>query len=158
MATGLGLVTQKIAMRTLHIRAKSFGVPLLAALSAMVVWTSVITMRTVAKVSARVAHRNIAANECFLSIIVVIVVAMIINIAIGIVVISAHVVVRLTVISSVELIAFVIALSACLSPSVAMGASYGHSRAHAHHGPFVAGAWGPYMIAGCPTVLHLLHT
>ena len=97
-------------MRTLHIRAKSFGVPLLAAVSALVVWTSVISMRTVAKVPARFAHRNIAAVKCYLSIIVLIVVAVIINIAIGIVVIITHVVVRLTVISSVELVAFVIAI------------------------------------------------
>ena len=90
VATGLGLVTQKIAMRTLHIRAKSFGVPLLAAVSALVVWTFVISTGTVAKVTARFAHRNIAANKCFLSIIVV---AVIINIAIGIVVIITHVVV-----------------------------------------------------------------
>ncbi len=49
-------VTKQIATRTLHIRAKSFGVPLLAAVSALVVWTSVISMRTVAKVPARLAH------------------------------------------------------------------------------------------------------
>ena len=103
-------VTKKIAMRTLHIRAKSFGVPLLAAVSALVVWTSVISMRTVAKVSARFAHRNIAAVKCYLSIVAVIVVVVIINIAIGIVVIITHVVVGLTVNSSVELIAFVIAI------------------------------------------------
>jgi hypothetical protein len=45
-------VTKQIAMRTLHIRAKSFGVPLLVAVSAVVVWAFVITMRTVAKVPA----------------------------------------------------------------------------------------------------------
>ena len=103
-------VTKQVAMRTLHIRAKSFGVPLLAAVSALVVWTSVISMRTVAKVSARFAHRNIAAVKCYLSIVAVIVVVVIINIAIGIVVIITHVVVGLTVISSVALIAFVIAI------------------------------------------------
>jgi hypothetical protein len=103
-------VTKQIAMRTLHIRAKSFGVPLLAAVRALVVWTSVISMRTVAKVPARFAHRNIAAVKCYLSIIVVIVVAVITNIAIGIVVIITHAVVRLMVISLVELIAFVIAI------------------------------------------------
>ena len=62
VATGLGLVTQKIAMRTLHIWAKSFGVPLLAAVSFFVVWTSVISMGTVAKVPARFAHWTIAAD------------------------------------------------------------------------------------------------
>ena len=103
-------VTKKIAVRTLHIRAKPLAVSLLAAVSAVVVWTSVISMRTVAKVSARFAHRNIAAVKCYLSIIVLIVVAVIINIAIGIVVIITHVVVGLTVNSSVELIAFVIAI------------------------------------------------
>ena len=106
-------VTKKIAMRTLHIRAKSFGVPLLAAVSALVVWTSVILMRTVAKVPARFAHRNIAAGKCYLRIVVVIVVifvVVIIKIAIGIVVIITHVVVRLMVISSVELITCVIAI------------------------------------------------
>ncbi len=106
-------VTKKIAMRTLHIRAKSFGVPLLAAVSALVAWTSVISMRTVAKVPARFAHRNIAAVKCYLRIVVVIVVTfvvVIIKIAIGIVVIITHVVVGLTVISSVELNAFVIAI------------------------------------------------
>ena len=103
-------VTKQIAMRTLHIRAKSFGVPLLAAVRALVVWTSVISMRTVAKVPARFAHRNIAAVKCYLSIIVVIVVAVITNIAIGIVVIITHAVVRLMVISLVELIPFVIAI------------------------------------------------
>ncbi len=108
-------VTKQIAMRTLHLRAKSFGVPLLDAVSALVVWTSVISMRTVAKVPAlaRFAHRNIAAVKCYLRIvvvIVVIVVVVIIKIAIGIVVIITHVVVGLTVISSVELIAFVIAI------------------------------------------------
>jgi hypothetical protein len=76
-------VTKQIAVRTLHIRAKSFGVPLLAAVRALVVWTSVISMRTAAKVPARIAHRNIAAVKCYLSIIVVIVVAVITNIAIG---------------------------------------------------------------------------
>ncbi len=54
---------KKIAMRTLHIRAKSFGVPLLDAVSALVVWTSVISMRTVATVLARFAHRNVATNK-----------------------------------------------------------------------------------------------
>ena len=100
-------------MRTLHIRAKSFGVPLLAAVSALVVWTSVISMRTVAKVPARFAHRNIAAVKCYLRIVVVIVVIFVVvinKIAIGIVVITTHVVVRLMVISSVELIACVIAI------------------------------------------------
>ena len=33
-------------MRTLHIRAKSFGVPLLVAVSAVVVWTFVIIAKT----------------------------------------------------------------------------------------------------------------
>jgi len=56
-------VTEKIAMRTLHIREKSFGVPLLAAVSALVVWKSVISMRTVATVPARFAHRNVAINK-----------------------------------------------------------------------------------------------
>ncbi len=58
-------VTKKIAMRTetMHIRAKSFDVPLLAAVSALVVWTSVISMRTVATVPARFAHRNVATNK-----------------------------------------------------------------------------------------------
>jgi hypothetical protein len=56
-------VTQKVAMRTLQIRAKSFGVPLLAAVSALVVLTSVISMRTVATVPARFAHRNVATNK-----------------------------------------------------------------------------------------------
>ena len=88
-------VTKKIAMRTLHIWAKSFGVPLLAAVTALVVWTSVISMRTVAEVPARFAHRNIAAVKCYLSIIVVIL---------------THVVVGLMVISTVELIAFVIVI------------------------------------------------
>ena len=97
-------------MRTLHIRAKSFGVPLLAAVSALVVWTSVILMRTVAKVSARFAHRNIAAVKCYLRIVVVIFVVVIINFAIGSVVICTHVVVGLMVISTVELIAFVIVI------------------------------------------------
>jgi hypothetical protein len=100
-------------MRTLHIRAKSFGVPLLVAVSALVVWTSVILMRTVAKVPARFAHRNIAANMYLLSIIVVIVVifvAVIFKIAIGFVGIITHVVVGLTVFSCVDLIAFVIAI------------------------------------------------
>jgi hypothetical protein len=45
-------VTKQIAMRTLHIRAKSFGVPLLVAVSAVVVWTFVIAMRTMAEVAA----------------------------------------------------------------------------------------------------------
>jgi hypothetical protein len=45
-------VTKQVAMRTLHIRAKSFGVPLLVAVGAMVVWTFVIAMRTMAKVPA----------------------------------------------------------------------------------------------------------
>jgi hypothetical protein len=45
-------VTKKIAMRTLHIRAKPPDVSLLAAMSAFVVWTSAISMRTVAKVPA----------------------------------------------------------------------------------------------------------
>jgi hypothetical protein len=97
-------VTKKIATRTLHIRAKSFGVPLLAAVIALVVWTSVISMRTVAKVPARFADRNIAAVKCYFSIIVVIVVIFvvaIIIIAIGIVVVITHVVVGLMVISSV---------------------------------------------------------
>ena len=62
VATGLGLVTQKIAMRTLHIRAKSFVVPLLAAVSFFVVWTSVISMGTVAKVPARFAHWTVAVD------------------------------------------------------------------------------------------------
>ena len=97
-------------MRTLHIRAKSFGVPLLAAESALVVWTSMISMRTVPKVSARCAHRNIAAVKCYVSIIVVIVFAVIINIDIVIVVIMTHVVVGLMVISSVELVAFVVVI------------------------------------------------
>jgi surface polysaccharide O-acyltransferase-like enzyme len=55
-------VTKQIAMRTLHIRAKSFGVSLLAAVSALVVWTSVILIRTVAKVPARFAHWTVAAD------------------------------------------------------------------------------------------------
>jgi hypothetical protein len=122
-------VTEKIAMRTLHIRAKSFGVPLLAAVSAMVGRTAVISMRTLAKVPARFAHRNIAAAKYLLGIIVFIVVifvVVIMNIAIGIVVIITHVSSgsrSLVVISSVELIAFVIAIVGLLSPSVAMGAS-----------------------------------
>ena len=103
-------VTKKIAMRTLHIRAEPLDMSLLAAMSAFVVWTSAISMRTVAKVPARFAHRNIAAVKCYLSIVAVIVVVVIINIAIGIVVIITHVVVGLTVNSSVELIAFVIAI------------------------------------------------
>ena len=45
-------VTKQVAMRTLHIRAKSFGVPLLVAVGAMVVWTFVIAMRTIAEVPA----------------------------------------------------------------------------------------------------------
>jgi hypothetical protein len=45
-------VTKKIAMRTLHIRAKPLDMSLLAAMSAFVVWTSAISMRTVAKVPA----------------------------------------------------------------------------------------------------------
>jgi hypothetical protein len=75
-------------MRTLHIRAKSFGVPLLVAVSAVAVWTSVISMRTMAEVQvpARFAHRTIAVDTGFLRIIVVIFVVVIINIAIGIVV------------------------------------------------------------------------
>ena len=76
-------MTKQIAMRTLHIRAKSFGVPLLAAVSAFVFWTIVISMRTMAEVSARFAHRNIAAVKCYVSIIAVIVGAVIINIAIA---------------------------------------------------------------------------
>ena len=80
-------VTKQMARRTLHIRAESFGVPLLAALSALVVWTSVISMRTMAEVPARFAHRNIAVDTCFLRIVVVIFVVVIINIAIGIVVV-----------------------------------------------------------------------
>ena len=108
-------VTKKIAMRTLHIRAKPLAVSLLAAVSAVVVWTSVISMRTMAKVPARFAHRNIAVNVCFLNIIfvigflsiVVVFVVVIINIAIGIVVIITHVV-GLMVISSVESIAFLV--------------------------------------------------
>ena len=55
-------VTKQVAMRTLHIRAKSFGVPLLVAVIALVVWTSVISMRTVAKVPARFAHWTVAAD------------------------------------------------------------------------------------------------
>ncbi len=43
-------VTKQVAMRTLHIRAKSFGVPLLVAVGAMVVWTFVIAIRTMAEV------------------------------------------------------------------------------------------------------------
>ena len=77
---------------------------MLVAVSAMVVWTSVISMRTVAKVPARFADRNIAAVKCYFSIIVVIVVifvVVIIKIALGIVVIITHVVVGLMVISSV---------------------------------------------------------
>ena len=112
-------VTKKIAVRTLHIRAKPLAVSLLAAVSAVVVWTSVISMRTMAKVPARFAHRVIADDMYllfiivvigFLSIIIVIVavfVVVIINIAIGIVVIITHVV-SLMVISSVELIAFLV--------------------------------------------------
>ena len=96
-------VTKKIAVRTLHIRAKPLAVSLLAAVSAVVVWTSVISMRTMAEVPARFAHRNIAVDACFLRIVVVIFVVVIINIAIGIVVIIPHVVVGLMVISSVEL-------------------------------------------------------
>ena len=45
-------VTKQVAMRTLHIRAKSLGVPLLVAVSAVVVWTFVIAMRTMAEVAA----------------------------------------------------------------------------------------------------------
>ena len=45
-------VTKQVAMRTLHIRAKSFGVTLLVAVSAVVVWTFVIAMRTMAEVPA----------------------------------------------------------------------------------------------------------
>ena len=45
-------VTKKITVRTLHIRAKPPAVSLLAAMSAFVVWTSTISMRTVAKVPA----------------------------------------------------------------------------------------------------------
>ncbi len=70
-------------------------------------------MRTVAKVPARFADRNIAAVKCYFSIIVVIVVIFvvaIIIIAIGIVVVITHVVVGLMVISLVVLIAFVIAI------------------------------------------------
>ena len=54
---------------------------------AVVVWTFVIAMRTMAEVPAWFAHRIIAAVKCYVGIIVVIVVAVIINIAIGIVVI-----------------------------------------------------------------------
>ena len=81
---------------------------MLAAMSAFVVWTSTISMRTVAKVPARFAHRINADDVYLLSIIVVIVVAVIININIGIGVIITHVVVGVMVISSVKLIAFVI--------------------------------------------------
>ena len=45
-------VTKKIAVRTLHIRAKPLAVSLLAAMSAFVVWTSAISIRAVAKVPA----------------------------------------------------------------------------------------------------------
>ena len=45
-------VTKKIAVRTLHIRAKPPAVSLLAAMSAFVVWTSAISIRAVAKVPA----------------------------------------------------------------------------------------------------------
>ena len=104
-------VTKKIAVRTLHIRAKPLAVSLLAAVSAVVVRTSVISMRTMAEVPARFAHRIIADDMYLLSIIVVMVVifvVVIINIDIGIGVIITHVVVGLMVISSVELIALVI--------------------------------------------------
>ena len=104
-------VTKKIAVRTLHIRAKPLAVSLLAAVSAVVVWTSVISMRTMAEVPARFAHRIIADDMYLLSIVVVIVVifvVVIINIDIGIGVIITHVVVGHMVMSSVELIAFVI--------------------------------------------------
>ena len=106
-------VTKKIAVRTLHIRAKPLAVSLLAAVSA-VVWTSVISMRTMAEVPARFAHRIIADDMHLLSIIVFIVVmvvifvVVIINIDIGIGAIITHVVVGLMVISSVELTALVI--------------------------------------------------
>ena len=65
-------VTKKIAVRTLHIRAKPLAVSLLAAVSAVVVWTSVISMRTMAEVPAQFAHRIIADDMYLLSIIVVI--------------------------------------------------------------------------------------
>ncbi len=100
---------------TLHIRAKPLAVSLLAAVSAVVVWTSVISTRTMAKVPARLANRIIADDMYLLFIIVVIVVIVVVvinNIAIGIVVIITHVVVELMVISSVELIAFVIVIAA----------------------------------------------
>jgi hypothetical protein len=63
------------------------------------------------------------------------------NIAIGIVVIITYVVVRLTVISPAELVAFVIAI---VGMPIAVGS---HGRLGALHDR-----------AGCPTVLHLLHT
>ena len=65
---------------------------MLAAVSALVVWTSVISMRSMAEVSARFAHRNIAVDKCFLRIIVVIFVVVIIKITSGIVVIITPVV------------------------------------------------------------------
>ena len=67
-------VTKKIAVRTLHIRAKPPAVSLLAAMSAFVVRTSAISMRTMAEVPARFAHRIIADDMYLVSIIVVIVV------------------------------------------------------------------------------------
>ncbi len=87
---------------------------MLAAVSAVVVWTSVISMRTMAKVPARFAHRVIADDMYllfiivvigFLSIIVVIVVVCVV-VTINIIIIT-HVV-GLMVVSSVELIAFLI--------------------------------------------------
>ena len=103
-------VTKKIAVRTLHIRAKPLAVSLLAAMSAFVpvVRTSAISMRTMAEVPARFANRIIADDMYLLSIIVVIFVVVIINIDIGIGVIITHIVVGLMVFSSVELIALVI--------------------------------------------------
>jgi len=101
-------------VRALHIRAKPLAVSLLAAVSAVVVWTFVISMRTVAKVTARFAHRIIADDMYllfiivvigFLSIIVVIVVVCVV-VTINIIIIT-HVV-GLMVVSSVELIAFLI--------------------------------------------------
>ena len=64
--------TKKIAVRALHIRAKPLPVSLLLAVRVVVVWTSVISMRTMAKVPARFAHRIIADDMYLLSIIVVI--------------------------------------------------------------------------------------
>ena len=137
---------------------------MLAAVSALVVWTSVISMRTVAKVPARFAsaHRNIAAVKCYLSIVAVIVVVVIINIAIGIVVIITHVAVGLTVISSVALIAFVIAIvgmpiAVSSHGRIALTMVILELTLTTDHSLLELGCL-TCARAECPTVLHFLHT